>query len=474
MDINSQDHIRAIAPKVTKAYQFSKEQKYDEAYHTLLPVFEAKEMPTYFEEVSGWAIYRYIKCNEKKLSSIEIRRALSYYLDFASCKPSVLHSCIMRLAVSLEKNHENEFRFIEFCKMWKLASLRDEDFRQSKGTTVNGKSIEFQSLAENVATRLYKELKSRHTEEFVKDLFPFFQTIKQKCPDNRFIGMYIAQLYFWQNDVEKAKNEYKNILRTTPEWFIWKHLGDICEETGVKISMYCKALTMMGKEEYIGDLRLKLATLLLDTNKEQAAYEVERYMKTYKEKNWSISSDVYLLQGKLQGVMPSSQSKAFYRGNIEAAENYAYADIPTEDFVFVETFKNQEGKEKAKLTNKKKHLEIKIHVTPLLRKATPGQLFSIRLTKKNERLVPLTIHETGKSIELKVKKEGSQNPSDIKTITGIVSLPAKGDFCFIDHAYYVPAKIRETNKLQEGQQVTAKVKQLPDGKWRVISIIGGK
>ena len=358
--------------------------------------------------------------------------------------------------------------------MWKLASLRDEDFRQSKGTTVNGKSIEFQSLAENVATRLYKELKSRHTEVFVNDLFSFFLTIKQKCPDNRFIGMYIAQLYFWQNNVEKAKNEYKNILRTTPEWFIWKHLGDICEETGVKISMYCKALTMMGKEEYIGDLRLKLATLLLDTNKEQAAYEVERYMKTYKEKNWSISGDVYLLQGKLQGVMPSSQSKAFYRGNIEAAENYAYADIPTEDFVFVETFKNQEGKEKAKLTNKKKHLEIKIHVTPLLRKATPGQLFSIRLTKKNERLVPLTIHETGKSIELKVKKEGSQNPSDIKTITGIVSLPAKGDFCFIDHAYYVPAKIRETNKLQEGQQVTAKVKQLPDGKWRVISIIGGK
>lgn len=231
---------------------------------------------------------------------------------------------------------------------------------------------------------------------------------------------------------------------------------------------------MMGKEEYIGELHLKLAALLLDTNKEQAAYEVEQYMKTYKENNWNISGDVYLLQGKMHGVTPSSQSKAFYRSHIEAAENYAYSDIPTEEFVFVETFKNQEGKERAKLTNTKKRLDIRTSVTPPLRKATPGEVFSVRLFKKNERLVPLTIHKTGKSIELKGRKTATQDSSEIKTISGVVSLPTKGEFCFIDHTYYVSAKIRETNKLQEGQQVTAKVKQLPDGKWRVISIIGGK
>ena len=89
-------------------------------------------------------------------------------------------------------------------------------------------------------------------------------------------------------------------------------------------------------------------------------------------------------------------------------------------------------------------------------------------------MVPLTIHKTGKIIELKSKKGGTQDSSIIKTISGVVSLPPKGDFCFIDHTYYVPSRIRETNKLQEGQQVTAKVKQLPDGKWRVISIVGGK
>lgn len=474
MDINSEEHRLAIAPDIAKAYQLGKELKYIDAYNVLLPHFEAKEIPSCFEEPCGWTIYRYLKYNESKLSSREIRKILAFYLTFATCKPSTFHSCIMMQATNLEKKHENEFKFIEFCLMWKLDSLRTDDFLSAKGTTGNGKTIEYQSLAENVATRLYKELKSRHTEEFVNELFPFFLTVKEKCPDNRFIDMYIAQLFYWQGKIEESLSAYKAILRNSPEWYIWKSMGDIIDDNELRISFYCKAITMMGKDEFIGDLRLKLATLLLDSNKEQAAYEVEQYMKTYKGNNWNISGDVYLLQGKLQGVMSSSQSKGFYRSNIEAAENYAYSDIPTEDFVFVETYKNQEGKERAKLTNIKKHLDIKIPVTPLLRKVTPGEVFSVRLTKKNERWVPLTIHKTGKSLELKDKKAGTQDPSEIKTITGIVSLPAKGYFCFIDHAYYVPAIIRETNKLQEGQKVTAKVKQLPDGKWRVISIIGGK
>ena len=197
MDVNSQEHIKAIAPVVAKAYQLGRELKYNEAYNVLMPHLEAKEIPSYFEEPCGWTIYRYLKTNEGKLSSLEIRKALSFYLSFASCKPSTLHSCIMVQAVNFEKKHENDFRFIEFCQMWNLNNFREEDYIVAKGTTESEKNIVLKSLAENVATRLYKELKTRHTIEFVDQLFPFFQTIKEKCPENRFIGMYIAQLYYW-------------------------------------------------------------------------------------------------------------------------------------------------------------------------------------------------------------------------------------------------------------------------------------
>ena len=394
MDINSQEHIKAIAPDVAKTYKLGKEQKYEEAYQVLVPHFESKEIPTYFEEPCGWTVYRYLKNSENRLSTFEIRRALSFYMDFASCNPSLLHSCIMIQAANFEKKHENDFRFIEFCLMWKLESLRDEDFMTEKGKTESGKSIEFQSLAEKVATRLYKELKQRHTVEFVNELFPFFETIKEKCPNNRFIRLYIAQLYYWQGNTEKAIAEYKNILRTTPEWFIWKHLGDICEDKEVRISLYCKAMTMMGKEEYIGELRLALANLLLDTNKEQAAYEVEQYMKTYKANGWKIVGDVYLLQNKLLGITPSVQAKQFYRNHIGKAEEFAYSDIPVEKLTFSGIVKNHAGKERANLINKRKKIYVRTPLTSLLRKASVGDVFLVRVYECQKRKMALTIHPT--------------------------------------------------------------------------------
>lgn len=472
MDINSQEHIKAIAPDVAKAYQLGKEQKYEEAYQSILPLFEAKEIPSYFEEPCGWTIYRYLKNSEGRLSSRDIRKALAFYLTFASCKPSTLHSCIMMQAANLEKKHENDFRFIEFCLMWKLENLREEDFVSGKGTAENGKPIEFQSLAENVVTRLYKELKSRHTEDFVNELFPFFVTIKEKCPNNRFIGMYIAQLYYWQGNTQKAIEEYRSILLTTPEWFIWKHLGDICEDKDLRISLYCKAMTMMGKDEYIGELRLALANLLLDTNKEQSAYEIEQYVKTYKGNGWKIAGDVYLLQNKLLGATPSAQAKQFYRNNIEKAEAFAYSDIPVEELIFTGIGTNHAGKERANLINKQKKIFVRTSLMPLLRKASVGDVFQVRVYDYNKRKIVLTIHPTDKKeCQVGVNKKPYANDTDVCTISGKVSVPAHGDFCFIDHQYFVPEKLAKDNNLKEGDTVKAKARKMPDGRWRVVSII---
>jgi len=405
MDINSQEHIMAIAPDIAKAYQLGKDHKYDEAYHVLVPLFEAKEIPSYFEEPCGWTIYRYLKKNEDKLSTRDVKKALAFYLTFASCKPNLLHSCIMIQAANLEKKHENDFRFIEFCRMWKLESLREEDFLSEKGATENGKSIEFQSLGEKVATRLYKELKQRHTVEFVNELFPFFETIKKKCPSNRFIGMYIAQLYYWQGNTERAITEYKHLLRTTPEWFIWKHLGEICEDKEVRISLYCKAMTMMGKEEYIGELRLSLANLLFDTNKEQAAYEIEQYMKTYKDNGWKILGDAYLLQNKLLGITPSAQAKQFYLNNIEKAEEFAYSDIPVVELTYSGVVTNKAGKERANLINKRKKIYVRTPLTSLLRKASVGDVFLARVYECQKRKIALTIHPTEKRSKVNKKSD---------------------------------------------------------------------
>lgn len=53
----------------------------------------------------------------------------------------------------------------------------------------------------------------------------------------------------------------------------------------------------------------------------------------------------------------------------------------------------------------------------------------------------------------------------------MVSFPEQGEFCFIDHQYYVPEKLAKSNSLKEGDIVKAKAKKMPDGRWRVVSII---
>jgi hypothetical protein len=236
--------------------------------------------------------------------------------------------------------------------------------------------------------------------------------------------------------------------------------------------MYCKAMTMMGKDEYIGELRLALANLLLEANKEHAAYEIEQYMKTYKDNNWKIAGDVYMLQNKLLGVAPSTQAKQFYRNNIDKAEEFAYSDIPTEELTYNGIVTNHAGKERANLVNKQKKIFVRTPLSPLLRKASVGDVFLVRVYDNQNRRVVLTIHPTGKKNTPLSDRQSPQRSkeSDVCTITGIVSIPAQGDFCFIDHQYYVPERLTKVNDLKEGDSVKAKAKKMPDGRWRVVSI----
>lgn len=467
MEHNNEENIRRLAPVIAKAFQLGKEQKYNEAYQTLLPLFEAKEQLSYFEEPCGWAIYRYLKQNEETLSSLDIRKALSYYLSFASCKPSILHSCIMIQAVNLEKNHENDFRFIDFCLMWHLDSLRDEDFELRTLTSTDGRNMEFNSLAEGIVTRLYKEMESRHTVDYVDKLLPFFILVRERCPQNKFISRYIAKLYYWGGHVEKAICEYKTALLTHPEWYIWKDLGDVVEDEDLRISCYCKALTMNGQEDFIGELRLNLASLLIAKNPEQAAYEIDKYMSTYQKNQWRICGDAYIMQHKLSGINPSDNSKIFYSSNVSKAEEYAYSEIPTVEMTYIGTEKNKAGKDRAKLVNKQRNIVIRSSVFPMLRKAAAGDMFVVKLHKEDNRYIILSIHPSGKRIAL----ESNTKSEKIEVVSGRVSLPASGDFCFVDRKYFVSPKIQSVAHLQEGQIVKVKVKQMPDGKWRVISII---
>ena len=96
----------------------------------------------------------------------------------------------------------------------------------------------------------------------------------------------------------------------------------------------------------------------------------------------------------------------------------------------------------------------------------------VRVFQQGKKQIALTIHPVGKKVEITSQKHSDKqiDSSDIITISGIISLPAQGNYSFIDHQYYVPERLTVTNGFKEGDRVSAKAKKMPDGRWRVVSI----
>ena len=282
----SQDHIKAMAPIISRAYQLGKQQRHDDAFNTLLPYFERDEVPQYFCQPAGWTIYRYFKDHIAQLSPLYATTILGYYLMFCAHKPDLVHSYIMILAINYHKLHQNEFKITEFCLQWGLGNFMTDDYKSKSCISSDGKAITFPSLAAKVATAIYKELKSNHSEEKTRSVLPFFETVKTRCPKYEFTPLYIANLYAWIGDYDHAKMNFKNLLLKSSKWYLWQALGNLLDDQ-YKLSCYCKALSIGPKEDYAGELHLSLARMLVNDDKPHAATEIEKYTKTYRHNGWT-------------------------------------------------------------------------------------------------------------------------------------------------------------------------------------------
>lgn len=80
-------------------------------------------------ESLGWILYRYIKASMDSLSSREVRTLLNYYIKLGNERPSLLHSQMLNIAVSISWKH-SDFRFGAFFKLWGPENLRGEDTQE--------------------------------------------------------------------------------------------------------------------------------------------------------------------------------------------------------------------------------------------------------------------------------------------------------------------------------------------------------
>ncbi len=99
---------------------------------------------------TAWNIYRYLKQNYTTIGSMQVRTLLSGYIKLPVEKPSLIHSCMLDIAVRISAEYD-DFQFPQFLKMWGYdANLREEDSQRQTGK--DGKS--YLSLREKTEKRL--------------------------------------------------------------------------------------------------------------------------------------------------------------------------------------------------------------------------------------------------------------------------------------------------------------------------------
>lgn len=82
---------------------------------------------------TAWSIYRYLNANYKEMTSVEARTLLASYFKIPLPKPSLLHSCILGVALKMSEVFA-DFNLLKFLVHWGYdVHLRPEDRMQQAG-----------------------------------------------------------------------------------------------------------------------------------------------------------------------------------------------------------------------------------------------------------------------------------------------------------------------------------------------------
>ena len=205
----------------------------------------------------GWLIYYALK--QTNLGEAQNRKILlNQYLKLNLPRPSILHSLILGEAIKIEQTTPLQFRIRDFIRIWGLENLRTEDWEQYK--TNEGHTLP--SLVEKLIGVYAKELKTDGIKS-PDDFSNLVDNALTKYPKSQNMPYFKATVLISQGKKEEALDYYKNLILQYPsKFYLWNQTAELIEDYDTKIGLLCKALTCGTEDEFLGGVRLRLASLL--------------------------------------------------------------------------------------------------------------------------------------------------------------------------------------------------------------------
>jgi hypothetical protein len=347
---------------------------------------------TYF-----WKIFNLHKNNNFQ----ELWNLFNFYVDnFSNLGNSHWHSEILKLANRFMID-ENSWRFFNFFQKWNYNNLRYDDWEEE----INGDN-RYKSLARKSLSIVFKHIKSNIKSNNIDNnnlqwALELYHIALDKEKNDIWLLREYAILLKITNSNDKAIAIYKNIiLDLSDQAYIWHEFSKLLEEININISisMLCKAISIQKNEDFLDQIHLDLAKLLINSNRlKEAKIELKQYEKHRIKKEWKLSEEFVLLNKKVENIETNDINKNFYKENIALAEDYIYSEIEWTNLLLYDNWKTKDNKERVIFTDLN---DIELAINPykfsLLRNSKKDEVYQVKLhyDKSNDKYIALQIRES--------------------------------------------------------------------------------
>lgn len=296
-----------IRRELREGVKAAKEKKWmGELYLRLADMHKEGSMDPSLLTDFGWLIYYQLRQTLPN-NVLQFKRMLLQYLKLGLESPSLLHSLILSEAIKLKKASPSQFHIKEFSEMWGLDHFREEDwakFKPENGHVLN-------SLVENLIGTYAKELKTERkpaSDEFAA----LVDRAIKAYPSNPHLPLCKAIVLESQDKKEEALTHYKTLLRRWPKkFYLWGMAERMLpvQDIDTRMAYLAKAITLVRGQNFLGDLRLRMANLLIRKGMyAHAKYELEQYKKYYFSQGWRIKRWCETLEQRLRTAFPAFSS----------------------------------------------------------------------------------------------------------------------------------------------------------------------
>ena len=426
----------------------------------LFALFEHDEIDRRLQNDLGWLTYYVLKSTPA--SDPHSRKViLSQYFKLNLERPSILHSLILIEAVKIEQNTPLQFRIRDFIRLWGLENLRDEDWAQF--TTDSGNILP--STVEKLIGVYAKELKTDKVES-PEDFVELVDKALLRYPKNQNMPYFKAIVLLSQGRNEEAIKYYRELILKFPaKFYLWDQMAELVDDLDTRIGLLSKALNCGDEENFLGGVRLRMASLLLQKGlPSNAKFELEKYRSTYQSNGWNLKPEFWNIYNSLTSAETASDNKELYSDYYIYADRFIYANLPEQLIIKVAERqlddRNHPGRKFTQwiLRSQTGTLTLKKPAKFGLAPRTPnGTLFSVKT------------HE-GKIVWISPNQTTPKVPW-LKEVSGTIQMRTdrKGNPYTIIQRVYVGEKLLKGTA--DGQVIKVLAIQQEDGRWSAISLI---